>query len=577
VFIVKFYRIAAEAAEFAGDLESKAWYEKRLAAVLEKFQVRYLNADGSCKIPEQTALAMIIARQMYTNLGPVVEQLKKAVQEKNFHHNCGMAGMPHLFAALDACGLNDYAYKILSAKGYPSWMDWIDGGATTLWETWQKGNSKNHHMYSCFMAWMVKSLAGIRMAENSKAWEKVEIKPCFAPLDFCKGHVDTPKGRISVNWERRGNSIVLTFHIPPDIEAFYDGKKLPPGSSVLTIEAPMGEAEYFNIKQRGAYLDGITGYLDGLNTEAHRYREEFADPLEKEKLRREYIDMLGKPLCDYAGYAGKPPAARVEPMRENESFIAERYQLEVMPGFWFYGVLYEPKERSGKNALVIAQHGGGGSPEIVGSFIHDSANYNHMVRRVLRRGITVFAPQLLLWDTETYGAVYDRQALDTRLKFFGSSITALEIFCIMRSIDYFSVLDSIDPDCIGMIGLSYGGMYALKTAATDPRIKAVVSSCWFNDRTKYLRPDWSYQGGEKFLDPEIASLVLPRKLYIEIGGEDELFKARDAKGELDRLKDYAERSSCAGFLKTKIFPGVHELDKAGDGINFLLENLSPVR
>jgi alpha-L-rhamnosidase len=574
-FIVKCYRIAAEAAELAGEGETKAGYEKRLAAVLEKFQAKYLNADGSCKIPEQTALAMVIARQMGTHVGPVITQLKKAIREKNFRHNCGMAGMPHLFAALDASGLNDYAYKILSARAYPSWMDWIDGGATTLWETWQKGNSKNHHMYSCFMAWMIKSLAGIRMADNSRAWERVEIKPYFAPLDFCKAHVDTPKGRISVSWERRGSGIVLSVHIPPGVEAFYGGRKLPAGSSALAVEAPMGEAEYFNIKQRGAYLDSITGYLDGLDAAAHKYREVFADPTRKEILRGEYIDMLGKPLRDYPGYAGKAPAARVEPMRENESFIAERYQLEVMPGFWFYGVLFEPKEKSRRNALVIAQHGGGGSPELAGSFILDSVNYNHMIRRTLRRGITVFAPQLLLWDIESYGNGYNRQTLDTRLKFFGGSITALEIFCIMRSIDYFSVRDDIDPDRIGMIGLSYGGMYARKTAAADPRIKAVVSSCWFNDRTRYLWPDWSYQGGEKFLDPEIASLILPRKLYIEIGGEDELFNARDAQGEFDRLKAYAEGSGCAGSLRIKIFPGVHELDKTGEGIDFLVENLIP--
>jgi dienelactone hydrolase len=339
-------------------------------------------------------------------------------------------------------------------------------------------------------------------------------------------------------------------------------------------EFPLKEAEYFNLKQREEYLDSITGYLGGLNTEAHRYREEFADPPEKEKLRDEYIGMLGKPLCGYAGYHDKTIAVRVEPLRENEGFTATRYQLEVMPGFWFYGILYEPRERSGKNALVIAQHGGDGSPEIIGSFIHDSANYNHMVRRILRRGITVFAPQLLLWHTETYGTVYDRQVLDMKLKFFGGSITALEIFCIMRSIDYLSAQNHIDPDRIGMIGLSYGGMYALKTGAADTRIKAVVSSCWFNDRTKYLLPDWSYRGGEKFMDPEIASLILPRKLYIEIGREDALFNAQDAKGEFDRLKSYAEKAGCADSLRIKIFSGVHELDKADDGINFLLENLA---
>jgi alpha-L-rhamnosidase len=240
-FIIKFYRIAVRAAEFAGDGESKARYEDRIAALLKKFRARYLNADGSCNIPEQTALAMVLARELYTDAGPVAEQLKKAITEKNYHHNCGMAGMPHLFAALDKCNLNDYAYKILTARGYPSWLDWIDGGATTLWEEWKipedSSISLNHHMYSCFMAWMIKSLGGIRLAEDSAAWDKVKINPSFEALDFVKAHVDTPKGRIAVAWERRKAGIELTVDIPAGVEADYAGNKLPAGKSSFAIEA----------------------------------------------------------------------------------------------------------------------------------------------------------------------------------------------------------------------------------------------------------------------------------------------------------------------------------------------------
>jgi alpha-L-rhamnosidase len=578
VFIIKFYRIAAKAAELAGDGESKVRYEKDLAALVEKFQSRYLNADGTCRVPEQTALAMILARKLYTNAGPVVEQLKKAVADKDYHHNCGMAGMPHLFAALDGWNLNGFAYKILTARGYPSWLDWIDGGATTLWETWQKGNSKNHHMYSCFMAWIIKSLVGIRMAEDSAGWNKVEIKPYFGPLNFVKGHVDTPKGGIAVAWERRENSITITVDIPPGVEAVYAGKKLPAGSSGFMIEAEMQEGEYRDLRQRTEYANSIKKYLDDLEVTAKKTAvdEAFCDASRREELRLEYINMLGKPLFGYALFGKTLPEARTEPLRKTDTFTSTRYQLEVMPGFWFYGILFEPTEKSSKNALVIAQHGGGGTPEIAGSFLWDSANYNHMVRRVLRKGITVFAPQCLLWNAE-YASDFERserQIIDRKLKYSGASISALEIFSIMRSIDYFTAQDSIDPERIGMIGLSYGGMYTLFTAAADTRIKAAVSSCWFCDRFKSLAvEDWSYRDGVRFRDPEIAMLVLPRKLYIESAERDEVFKIEYVKPELERLKVYAEKSGCVDSLKIKIFDGVHELDKADDGINFLIENL----
>jgi alpha-L-rhamnosidase len=146
---------------------------------------------------------------------------------------------------LDKCNLNDYAYKILTARGYPSWLDWIDGGATTLWEEWEipedSSISHNHHMYSCFMAWMIKSLGGIRLAEDSAAWDRVKISPCFGPLDFVRAHVDTPKGRIAVSWERRKTGIELAVDIPAGVEADYAGNKLPAGKSRFVIEAGLTE------------------------------------------------------------------------------------------------------------------------------------------------------------------------------------------------------------------------------------------------------------------------------------------------------------------------------------------------
>jgi dienelactone hydrolase len=187
----------------------------------------------------------------------------------------------------------------------------------------------------------------------------------------------------------------------------------------------------------------------------------------------------------------------------------------------------------------------------------------------------VFAPQLLLWNTESFGnGGYDRVETDKKLKQFGGSITGLEIYCIMRSVDYFADLDYIDENRIGMIGLSYGGMYAVCTAAADPRIKVTLSSCWFNDRLKHNWLDWVYfNQANMFFDAEVSSLILPRKLYIEIGKNDEMFTPEGAKADITRLREYAENENCSDSLKIKVFDGGHELDKADDGISFFIKNL----
>ena len=333
--------------------------------------------------------------------------------------------------------------------------------------------------------------------------------------------------------------------------------------------------EFENLRQRNEYVSSIENLLENLKLNSKSKR--LIKNTDRETLRKKYIDMLGYPLI--CGNSGDKPeiAVKKEYLGEYENMIMTRYQLEIMPDFWIYGILYEPKEKSGsgKDALVIAQHGGLGSPEIIGGLVFDSANYNHLVKRIIRKGIKIFAPQLLLWDQNFYkGAKYDRNEVDKMLKLYGGSITALEIYCVMRSIDYFSALEDINENRIGMAGLSYGGMYALYTAAADTRIKAALSSCWFNDRLKYISPDWSYFNlANNFPDAEVGYLVLPRKLYIEIAKSDELFDPDFAEDDIKRLQKYAEDENCADSLKIKIFDGVHEFDKTDDGINFFIENL----
>ena len=344
----------------------------------------------------------------------------------------------------------------------------------------------------------------------------------------------------------------------------------------------MGENEsanqFKNLRQRDDYFCSMQKFLGELKTRAENSRRsEFIKIGNKESLRRRYIDMLGYPLNSYK----KDPDVNVkaEPFAESkdEKISMTRYQLEVMPGFWFYGILYEHKKRkkSTKNAFVIAQHGGGGTPELVGSLVFDSANYNHMVKRVINEETTVFAPQLLLWDPGNFGSGgYDRIETDKKLKQFGGSMTGLEVYCIMRCIDYFAGLDDIDENRIGMIGLSYGGMYTVYAAAADTRIKVALSSCWFNDRLKHNWFDWAYfNQANLFFDAEVSSLVLPRKLYVEIGQNDELFDPADAEADIGRLLEYAKNENCEDCLRIKVFEGLHELDKSDDGIRFFVANL----
>ena len=115
---------------------------------------------------------------------------------------------------------SDYAYRIITAKGYPGYMLWLDGGATTLWETWQAEDSHNHHMYSDCMSWLMKSLIGIRPTFDAPSFIEAIIQPAIVGgLEWAKGALITCKGRIASEWRRHEAGVTLNVSIPEGVRA----------------------------------------------------------------------------------------------------------------------------------------------------------------------------------------------------------------------------------------------------------------------------------------------------------------------------------------------------------------------
>ena len=286
--------------------------------------------------------------------------------------------------------------------------------------------------------------------------------------------------------------------------------------------------------------------------------------------RSQLRQMLGWPLTEFPG--DDVPAARVERVARDSLGQISRLWIETLPGVHTYGLYFRPPGR-GRFPLVISQHGGGGTPELCSGFF-GSANYNDMTRRVLRRGVAVFAPQLLLWNPETFGPQHDKDAIDRGLKQVGGSLAALELYRISRCLDYLGTRREVDADRMGMIGLSYGGFYALFAAAVEQRIRVAVSSCYFNNRKVYDLTDWVwFDAANRFLDYEVGALVCPRPLYVEVGQRDDLFRVHDARPEGARLAALYERLGIGERFCFHEHEGTHELDQGDAGIDFLCQYL----
>ena len=315
------------------------------------------------------------------------------------------------------------------------------------------------------------------------------------------------------------------------------------------------EAEDYTIFQRQRYLEGIEKFVCQAEKQCEEKRfSDAADIFDNPERHRERLrKMLGFPLIDLDLKAAK--LIHKEKLSDEDGYSIYRLSFEILDDIMMSGLLFKHNEE--KLPMAIVQHGGLGTPESISGIYGRENNYNNMLMRIFRQGVNVFAPQLLLWKPEDCGVKYERQITDSRLQRVGSSITAIEIYGIISIISYFEIQAYVSR--FGMLGLSYGGFYTVLTAALDTRIKAALSCSWFNKREKNcIFTDWAWSNAANILsDAEVACLIYPRQLCIEVGSRDEFFCVDGAYEEAERLKKYCEKVGC-NWYDFIVFDGMHE-------------------
>ena len=345
----------------------------------------------------------------------------------------------------------------------------------------------------------------------------------------------------------------------------------------------MFEPEEVGNRYRKEYIDSIEEVLRLLSEDAAKRRTEYFQqnfPGNAEAVRSRLKEKLGWPLTQ--------PRREIISMQKEycgmlDGYGIYRIQYGLLHGIKFYGMLFL-REDGTKRPLVIAQHGGLGTPEGIGGLYGSTGNYNDMVRRLLDLGANVFAPQLLIWDPQHYsvreqdagGDVNEmRRPLDSMLQQVGSSMTAIEIHCIQCAVDHLTQESFSAPGHLGMAGLSYGGFYALYMAAVDTRINCALSSCFFNGRGPGLRAASNFIWGDSgnwFEDAEAALLVYPRRLRIQVAKRDQLLPFEGALKEYERFESLArELTGDDSWYLFDAFDGRHEFSPDDECLRWLME------
>ena len=292
--------------------------------------------------------------------------------------------------------------------------------------------------------------------------------------------------------------------------------------------------------------------------------------------------------------------ARREELAQTDRYRLERVFLTVLPGVETDCLLLTPPG-DGQRPAVLAQHGLSGTPEEVCGFVDTphQALYNRLGIRLVEEGYVVIAPHMAGgFGTPQWGAPYAggepqqawnraRAQLSRKSRLVGREIQGLEMLALSRAVDYLQSLDAVDPDRIGMYGLSQGGQSALWLPALDQRIRASVCAAFFNDRKiKQVGPsehisiylyteeeDKIYTGQLlEFADSDIASLICPRAFFVEAGKQDKAVWWKDAAREFAKLKAIYERLGIGDRAGICIHEGGHEC-RMVESFAFLAQHL----
>lgn len=198
-----------------------------------------------------------------------------------------------------------------------------------------------------------------------------------------------------------------------------------------------------------------------------------------------------------------------------------------------------PSRRSPKGVLILL-HGTASSPEALfgvetGSYFPDYSNRAGL--KGLADGFVVIAPRILtdLVDDEESGYNYLRNRIDRRAQALGLRLIGMEQVTLTHLLNSVNTKLGLQDLKQVIYGVSLGGLVAFYQAALNPEIDAVIVSQWSEDRFEKLvgathqSAMWLYEDGDysitlgaalELRDREVAKLIFPRPLGIEVGEKD---------------------------------------------------------
>lgn len=292
-------------------------------------------------------------------------------------------------------------------------------------------------------------------------------------------------------------------------------------------------------------------------------------------------------VADLGGFPAQaaPLEARMLEAVDCGDYVRERVEFTTYAGMRMPAYVLVPaaagSRGAGKLPAVVACHGHGyGSRELVGlsptgEDIRDRPTYQKFFAiELAQRGFLVVVPEILgfgdrrteeEFNNQTYSSCH---SVSTYLLQFGLTMAGHRVYETKRAVDYIVSRTDTDPNRIGCMGISGGGLVTAFTAALDDRIRASVVSGYINSFEASILAmhhcvDNYVPGLSKHAEmADIAALIAPRALFVEAGDADPIFPiaaSKEAYAALERVYRLLKRED---RLAADFFSGGHEIHGA---------------
>ena len=231
-------QVMTKIAEVLGESADAAKYRRLAADIRAAFITNYLKDDGRILDAKHETGQTFYALAFGLDLVPadmkakVAEQFVASLRKQDDHIATGFLGTPFILFALQKAGHPELAYKLVLNKTYPSWLQQVIWGSTTMWERWDgwtpaKGfqdpgmNSFNHYWLGCVSEWLITQAAGIDT--DGSAFNHIIIRPEILKsgngFSWVKASYNSIYGRIASSWRLTKNQFELAVEIPANTTA----------------------------------------------------------------------------------------------------------------------------------------------------------------------------------------------------------------------------------------------------------------------------------------------------------------------------------------------------------------------